>query len=51
MNMMVAVAYTVPYLYYFKKCKVKDNKPFDTKCSRHVKLVSIMYHQVKFDKP
>lgn len=44
MNMMAAVAYIAPYLYNFKKCKVKDNKPFVTKYSRHVKLVSIMYH-------
>lgn len=44
MNTMVAVAYTVPYLYNFKKCRVKYNKPFVTKYSRHVKLVSVMYH-------
>lgn len=41
---MVAVAYTVPYLCNFNKCKVKDNKAFVRKYSRPVKLVSIMYH-------
>lgn len=55
--MLVAVAYTVPYLCNFKKCKVKGNKPFVTKYSSETgvnvvcsNIRKIMYHQLKFDK-